>query len=572
MEQRRDARVGENGIFPRKSGSDPDGNRVMFAQVKPEASRDWMLVGRKPEEGASGKDIEHVRRKGRQDYDGGAMQRDSARGPQVGMGFQLHEVYSIAGELLNSVWKDQGRPSDVRKPPTARQLPLILNNEDGDEQRQGKQNCLYSRRLPPTGVLVPEKSPGGSGDIHGGRYNISQGSEKVNAGTHVAGRIRRCPWCVQYFHNVRVRQCRSVVLAELLLCQGFICTQRQRCQQYGRNTEYWRVTEAKQPDFRFHCDLQPAERRPCQQRDGTTFTNQRYQPIGHLFLVRSVIGVNVTQALSGEHAERRAGQLHLSTADYNWTKELRVRECNPGEAAVQETGVGERQVRNVVISIAFPRTTWIAENFLDGTYLKYKYHLRASEGRVIKSREFGVSCDLKTLQMMAKDRLNTLNRLCFSFPLRTIKSVKICKVILERLFSLFSSPVVAVTDNAMNSETQCSPGECSDLAILPTSKSSGMFQSWIPRDAETKFSIALCFVLIMLLVWEEVTESLAEYHKRIKCRIKIQRKDMGFNMRVLVLVKEHFLSFKSPFKIYRFLTPVTLLVEDSHSPTRQFKS
>ncbi|KAJ8897440.1 hypothetical protein PR048_002786 [Dryococelus australis] len=40
-------------------------------------------------------------------------------------------------------------------------------------------------------------------------------------------------------------------------------------------------------------------------------------------------------------------------------------------------------------------TTWIAENILDGTYLKYKYNTWTSEGRVIKGREFGVSCYLK---------------------------------------------------------------------------------------------------------------------------------------------------------------------------------
>ncbi|KAJ8890736.1 hypothetical protein PR048_010245 [Dryococelus australis] len=32
-----------------------------------------------------------------------------------------------------------------------------------------------------------------------------------------------------------------------------------------------------------------------------------------------------------------------------------------------------------VIAITFPRITWIAENVLDGTYPKYKYHVRASE-------------------------------------------------------------------------------------------------------------------------------------------------------------------------------------------------
>ncbi|KAJ8870367.1 hypothetical protein PR048_029388 [Dryococelus australis] len=53
--------------------------------------------------------------------------------------------------------------------------------------------------------------------------------------------------------------------------------------------------------------------------------------------------------------------------------------------------------RNIVVitTIRFPRTSWITENVLHGAYLKYKYHVRASEGRVIKRREFGVSCDLK---------------------------------------------------------------------------------------------------------------------------------------------------------------------------------
>ncbi|KAJ8890921.1 hypothetical protein PR048_010430 [Dryococelus australis] len=52
--------------------------------------------------------------------------------------------------------------------------------------------------------------------------------------------------------------------------------------------------------------------------------------------------------------------------------------------------------RNIVVTtITFSRTSWINENVLDGTYLKYKHHVRVSEEGVIKSREFGVSCDLK---------------------------------------------------------------------------------------------------------------------------------------------------------------------------------
>ncbi|KAJ8866860.1 hypothetical protein PR048_032721 [Dryococelus australis] len=51
--------------------------------------------------------------------------------------------------------------------------------------------------------------------------------------------------------------------------------------------------------------------------------------------------------------------------------------------------------RGVIKSRGFGFSCWIAENVLDGSYLKYKYHVRASERGVIKSRGFGFSCDLK---------------------------------------------------------------------------------------------------------------------------------------------------------------------------------
>ncbi|KAJ8888928.1 hypothetical protein PR048_008422, partial [Dryococelus australis] len=51
--------------------------------------------------------------------------------------------------------------------------------------------------------------------------------------------------------------------------------------------------------------------------------------------------------------------------------------------------------RKVVTAITFPGTSWIAENVLDGTYLTYKYHVRASEVGVMKNLQFGVSCNLK---------------------------------------------------------------------------------------------------------------------------------------------------------------------------------
>ncbi|KAJ8894538.1 hypothetical protein PR048_007195 [Dryococelus australis] len=44
-----------------------------------------------------------------------------------------------------------------------------------------------------------------------------------------------------------------------------------------------------------------------------------------------------------------------------------------------------------VFIVTFPGTSWIAENVLDGSYLQYKYHNRASKEGVIESREFGVS-------------------------------------------------------------------------------------------------------------------------------------------------------------------------------------
>ncbi|KAJ8865846.1 hypothetical protein PR048_033368 [Dryococelus australis] len=83
----------ENSNFlPAIAPSQPSATLITFncLGIKPEASRDWMLVGRKPEEGTSRKDIEHIiilsvkltRRNGRRDYDAGAMQRDSVRGPQ----------------------------------------------------------------------------------------------------------------------------------------------------------------------------------------------------------------------------------------------------------------------------------------------------------------------------------------------------------------------------------------------------------------------------------------------------------------------------------------------------------
>ncbi|KAJ8898517.1 hypothetical protein PR048_003877 [Dryococelus australis] len=63
----------------------------------------------------------------------------------------------------------------------------------------------------------------------------------------------------------------------------------------------------------------------------------------------------------------------------------------------------------------------------------------------------------------------------------------------------------------------------------------------------------------------------AEYHKKMEGRINSQHKDASLNagdldLKWTISVLSYLPSGRRPLKIYRFLRPMTLLLEDPHSP------